>query len=185
MKNSGEKKLAFDRAIIDEYFINGFNGYKAVQAVRKNSEVAAKSMFNSILKDKDNRDYIANKRIQLRKRTEVQNENILRELLNWAYVDISDFIGLSKEDVKALPMDVKRCIQSFKTTKRTYVDRGGEERKEEVIEIKLIDKAKAMEMINKHIGFYEKDNRQKKAKINLNKIDTQTLNVLYNAMIRE
>lgn len=178
MRNSGTKTKELHQSIIDEYFINGFNGYKAVQTIKGNSIVAAKSMFNTIIKDNDNQDYIQSKRLELRRKTDVHNENILRELLNWAYVDISDFIGLSKEDIKALPEDVKRCIQSFKTTKRIYTDRGGIERTDEVIEIKLIDKTKAMEMINKHIGFYESNNRQKRSKINLTKIDTKTLNVL-------
>ena len=139
-------------------------------------------MFNNIMKDERNKDYIQKKRLSLRRKTEVENENLLRELLNWAYVDISDFIGLTKDEIKALPPEVKRCIQSFKTTKRTYKDRGGQERTDEIIEIKLIDKTKAMEMINKHVGFYELDNRQKKPKIDLNKFDTQTLYNILNVI---
>lgn len=182
MKTTGTRKTELDEAIIDEYFVNGFRGYKAVQTVRGNSVEAAKGMFNVIMKDERNKDYIQKKRFTLRQKTDVENENILRELLNWSYVDISDFIGLTKEEIKALPSEVKRCIQSFKTTKRTYKDRGGQERTDEVIEIKLIDKTKAMEMINKHVGFYEKDNRQKKPKIDLNKFDTDTLNIILNVI---
>ena len=181
MKNSGSKKSNSDEAIIDEYFLNGFNGYKAVQTVKKNSLVAAKSMFNQILKDKNNQDYIRKKRSKLSDQSSIKNENILRELINWAFVDISDFISLSKEEIKELPSDIKRCIQSFKVTKRTYTDRDGEENTIEVIDIKLIDKTKAMEMINKHVGFYEKDNKQRSGKLNLSKVDNRTLNVLLQA----
>ncbi len=70
----------------------------------------------------------------------------------------------------------------IQNNQRTYTDRGGHKRTDEVIEIKLIDKTKAVEMINKHIGFYEIDNKQKSNKINLNKIDTTTLNVLFQSM---
>ena len=182
MKKSGERRIDLHHSIIDEYFVNGFQGYKAVQALKSNSVIAAKSMFNTIIKDKNNQEYIQRKRTQLKRKTEVQNENILRELINWSYADITDFIGLTKEDIKNLPADVRRCIQSFKVTKRTYKDRGGHERTDEVIEIKLIDKTKAVEMINKHIGFYEVDNKQKSNKINLTKIDTKTLNVLLQSM---
>ena len=52
MKNSGERKISLHQSIIDEYFINGFQGYKAVQSIKDNSVVAAKSMFNTIIKDK-------------------------------------------------------------------------------------------------------------------------------------
>ncbi len=182
MKTTGARKTELDEAIIDEYFVNGFRGYKAVQTIRGNSVEAAKGMFNVIMKDARNKDYIQKKRLSLRRKTEVENENILRELLNWAYVDISDFIGLTKDEIKSLPPEVKRCIQSFKTTKRTYKDRGGQERTDEIIEIKLIDKTKAMEMINKHVGFYELDNRQKKPKIDLNKFDTRTLYNILNVI---
>jgi hypothetical protein len=182
MKISGTRKKELDEAVIDEYFVNGFRGYKAVQTVRGNSVEAAKGMFNIIMKDEKNKDYIQQKRLSLRRKIEVENENILRELLNWVYVDISDFIGLTKDEIKALPPEVKRCIQSFKTTKRTYKDRGGQERTDEIIEIKLIDKTKAMEMVNKHVGFYESHNRQKRPKIDLNKFDTETLNIILNVI---
>lgn len=178
MKDSGVKLLELDKAIIDEYFLNGFCGYKAVRSIRNNSIVAAKSMFNKILKDRKNQEYIQEKRLRLKEQTDIQNEIILKELINWSYVDISDFIGLTIDELKSLPSDVKRCIQSFKVTKRTYKDRSGEQRTDEIVEIKLIDKTKAMEMVNKHVGFYEKNNRQKKNKINLEKLDTVTLNTI-------
>lgn len=182
MKNSGVTKISIHKAIIDEYFLNGFNGYKAVQSVKSNSVIAAKAMFNQIIKNEDIQSYIHEKRILLKRQSEIKNENILKELMNWSYVDISDFIGLTKEEIKSLPSDVKRCIQSFKVIKRTYKDRAGIERIDEVIEVKLIDKTKALEMINKHVGFYEKDNSQKVNKINLEMLDTNTLNILYQAI---
>lgn len=185
MKNTGVTKINLDKAIIDEYFLNGFNGYKAVQSVKGNSIIAAKSMFNQILKEKNIQNYIHEKRMKLKRQSEIKSENILKELMNWSYVDISDFIGLTKEEIKSLPSDVKRCIQSFKETKRTYKDRAGIERTDEVIEVKLIDKTKAMEMINKHVGFYEKDNKQRSGKLNLSKVDNRTLNVLLQAFEKE
>ncbi len=38
-------------------------------------------------------------------------------------------------------------------------------------EIKFIDKMKAFEMLNRHIGFYEKDNEQSKSEISINFTD--------------
>ena len=80
-----------------------------------------------------------------------------------------------------LPVDLRRCVASFERKKTSYLPRGakkGEEVTEEIIKIKLIDKIKALEMVNKHIGFYEEDNRQKGMKIDLTKATNFQLNVL-------
>ena len=117
--------------------------------------------------------------------TDIHNEHVLRELINWAYVDVTRFISLTPNEIKELPEDIKRCIQSFKHTKRSYETREGVGVTDEVIEIKLIDKTKAIEMINKHIGFYAVDNKQKAQTINLTKITTDKLNILNQLMIEQ
>ena len=48
-----------------------------------------------------------------------------------------------------------------------------------------IDKTKAIEMINKHIGFYAVDNKQKANVINLTKITTDKLNYLNQMMLEQ
>lgn len=171
-------------AIINEYYLNGFNGYKAVKSIIGDTitDNAARVKWSFIQHHETNKEYIKKKRQELRRKTEIQNEHILRELIQWAYIDATTFIGLTPEEVKELPPDIKRAIQSFKAKKHTYTDRNGDTHTEETIEIKLIDKIKAVEMINKHIGFYEVDNKQKAARVNLTKIDTNTVNVLLNAM---
>ena len=58
----------------------------------------------------------------------------------------------------------------------------GVEVEEVNIEVKLIDKTKAIEAISKHIGFYEVDNKQKRTQINLNQLNVNTLNNLVQAM---
>ena len=44
--------------------------------------------------------------------------------------------------------------------------------------VKLIDKTKAIEMINKHKGFYLEDNNQKPPLINIERLNIDTLNAL-------
>ena len=85
------------------------------------------------------------------------------------------------EELKALPPDLRRCISQFKRKTSRYLPRGakpGEEVEETIIEIKLMDKVKTMEMINKHIGFYSEDNKQKGVKIDLSKATNVQLNML-------
>ena len=173
------------RAAIDEYFNNGFNGSKAVQAVYSNSIETARPLWTKINTKPENQEYIKAKRAALKRRATVENVQILRELLQFAYSNAADFIGLTPEAVKALPADVTRCIQSFEAKKHTYTDRNGDTHTEETIKIKLIDKIKAIDIINKHIGFYEVDNKQKAARVNLNNLPNSTINILLKAMQAE
>ncbi len=172
-----------DRAILDAYYANGFNRMLAVESVRgmQGSNSAKYAVFKSIQERQP--EYIKKKRVRLKAMTDIHNEHVLRELINWAYVDVTRFISLTPNEIKELPEDIKRCIQSFKHTKRSYETRDGVGVTDEVIEIKLIDKTKAIEMINKHIGFYAVDNKQKAQTINLTKITTDKLNILNQLMI--
>lgn len=170
------------RATIDEYFNNGFFSTKAVQAVYKNNALAAAPLWHKISTKAINAEYIKNKRAGLKRRATVENVQILRELIQHAYSDAATFIGLSPDEVKQLPPDVTRCIQSFEAKSHTYEDRNGLSHTEHTIKIKLIDKLKAIDIINKHIGFYEVDNKQKAARVNINNLPSATINVLLKAM---
>jgi phage terminase small subunit len=175
-------KTAYNQAIIDEYYSNGFNGSKAVRTVSGKESINSKQVFNNIFKDPANLPYINSKKQSLSRKADIKNLQIVKELINFAYVDATEFINLSPEQVKNLPTDIKRSIQSFEHKKHTYTDRNDTAHTEEIIKIKLVDKLKAIEMINKHIGFYQADNKQKANNINLNRLDINTLNNIYQAI---
>jgi len=176
------------RATIDEYYTNGFNIRKAVLTINPELSLNSASVTgNYIMNHESNKSYITEKRQALKQLTNIENEHILRELISWAYGDATEFVGLTSDEVKQLPADVKRCIQGIKIKTRTYYDKQiKEEVTEESIEIKLIDKTKAVEMINKHIGFYSEDNRQKGSNINVLQVlqdsNPEILNGLLQAM---
>jgi len=92
------------------------------------------------------------------KKVEVTQEDVLRELKNWAYSDITETLTLDAEGVKKLPIEIRRLITKFKRVKTTF--EGGST---DTIELHFVSKEKAFEMINRHIGFYEKDNDQSKS----------------------
>jgi len=173
------------RAAIDEYFNNGFKGSQAVASVYGNDLRTAAPLWTKINTKPINQEYIKKKRANLKRRASVENTQILRELILFAYSDAAAFIGLTPEQVKSLPSDVTRQIQSFEAKKHTYTDRHGEQHTEETIKIKLIDKLKAIDIINKHIGFYEVDNKQKAARVNVNNLPNATINILLKAMQAE
>lgn len=88
------------------------------------------------------------------KKLEVDAEWVLKRLINQVESNVLDaFATLSQEsftleDLKALPREIQMCIKKVKQTS------GG-------IEIQFEDKQKALEMIGRHIGFFEKDNTSK------------------------
>jgi len=89
-------------------------------------------------------------------RTTLTQDEVLEELKNFAYSDITETMELEFSQLKELPPEIRRMIASYKKSSTNFD--GGEKI---VYEIKFIDKMKAFEMLNRHIGFYEKDNKQK------------------------
>jgi len=164
--------------VLDDYTINGFNGVKAVQKYKPNiTYSSAGRLYSDIVKSDIGQKYLEQKRAELKRSTSIQNENILKELMTWAYSNIKDFITLTPEEVKELPDEVTRCIQSYIIKKKTYYNKQlRTEVTEETITLKLVDKIQAMQQIAKHIGFYEVDNKQKATKIDISKLSINVLN---------
>jgi phage terminase small subunit len=124
---------------------------------------------------------IANDNIQARiaelkesrlKRVELTQDEVLIELKNFAYSDITETLTLSVEQIKELPPEVRRLITQYKKVTRKLLGDGSEGTMiDETIELKFVDKMKAFEMLNRHIGFYEEDNKQGKSEISINFTD--------------
>lgn len=149
------------KLVVDEWFINGFNGTKAYQKFYpKSDENTAAVKFNELVRIGKVENYINSKKERATELLDTSHESLLRELQNWAYSDITETLMLSPQQVKELPFEIRRLITKFKTTTKSYsIDEI--EFKDTVVELWFVSKEKAMEMIHKHTGFYEKDNFQK------------------------
>jgi len=169
-----------DVLIIDTYYNNGYNKSKAVKEIIPsiNHSSQACNIFNALIKKKECIKYLDDKRIRLSAATDITNEQVLNELKQWAYSDATDFISLTENEIKELPPEVRRTIQSFKATERKEKDRSGNEITTKAIEIKLINKADALKEISKHIGFYEIDHKQKQPLLNLSNATPDELNII-------
>lgn len=153
-----ESTLIKHKKIIDEWFNNGFNGTKAYQKFYpKSKPESADSSFREMVENSRVKAYIKEKEEIAKKELRITHLSVLRELKNWAYSDITQTISLTPSEIENLPEEIKRLITRFKKTTR----RIGEEMTEETIELHFVSKEKAMEMINKHIGFYGEHNTQK------------------------
>lgn len=149
------------RHVIDEWFVNGFNGAKAYQKFYPKARgKTAKVKFSELVTLGNLQNYIQAKHEAVQKKLQTSHDALLKELKNWAYYDITQTLLLTPEQIKELPEDIRRLITKFETTTKTYtIDE--EIITETVVKLWFVSKERAMEMIHKHTGFYEKDNSQK------------------------
>ena len=169
-----------EKSLVDAYFNNGFNKVLAAKEVRPELDYTSASTWaNRAFKDLRVKDYIREKQAVLRQETNIENVQILQELLIFAYSDVTTFIGLGPDDIKALPPEVRRCIASIDTETKTWLDPKDKSIIKQVnVKIKLVDKLKAIDMISKHIDFFNADNRSKSGTIDLTRATDEQLNTV-------
>ena len=123
------------------------------------SEKTANRIASEMLSKLDIQQKIQELKDKRSNRIEMDADGVLKELKNWVEGDYTDLMMLTAKQIKELSPEIRRLITGFKRTTRRIP---GTDEEEIQIEIKFIDKQKAMEMIARHIGFYEKDNEQGK-----------------------
>ena len=169
-RNLQPNTLAKYKRIVDEWFVNGFNGAKAYRKIYKTvkKDLTASVNFSKIQALPELKAYILEKHHEAAKIVQTTHEGILHELQNWVQSDITETISLSADEIKALPVQIRRLIVKYKTRlKHFYNSKGELLNTEETIELQFVSKERAIDMINKHLGFYEIDNKQKTNEINI------------------
>jgi phage terminase small subunit len=93
------------------------------------------------------------------KRTQITADKVLKELAKLGFSNIQDYINddHSVKNLKSISRSKSAAISSIKKTSQKI----GKDLINESIEFKLYDKKGTLELIGKHIGFFEKDNQQK------------------------
>ena len=172
------------KRIIDEWFINKFNGAAAYRSFYPNikKEDTATVNFSKIQALPEMKEYTALKHQEASKIVEATHKGILKELQNWIQSDITETISLSADEIKELPIEIRRLITKYKSRFKHFYDKDGHLlNTEETIELHFVSKERAIEMVNKHIGFYEADNRQKAPLINYDSVSEKSLLEIWNA----
>ena len=112
--------------------------------------------------------YIHSRHEEAARIIDATHEGILRKLITWLELDITDTIGLSGDEIKLLPIDLRQVITKHKSRFKHFYDKDGHLlNTEETIEVHFMSKERLLDMINKHIGFYKADNAQKANEINI------------------
>ena len=83
--------------------------------------------------------------------SEKSKKDAIKFLSSVISVDVVDFVDLTMDDVKNLPIETRLCIESFDVVEKTF--KNGNTKK--TIKIKILNKVKAIELLAKRIGFYE------------------------------
>lgn len=182
MKKPENKELSINnehQLIINEWFANGFNATQATLKYKPDlSYHMASTIGSSIINNKKNQDYINHRKHLLSLDSNITATQVLNELKNFAFADITVFLGKTEQEIQELPSDVRRTLKRVSIKQKNYVNNSGGETSETTTTYEIHDKLSAFEKISKHIGFYAEDNKQKQGVIDLSKATPEQLNVL-------
>ena len=98
--------------------------------------------------------YIQHLKAEVSKRNEVSADYVVKKLKAWLELDLTTTMDITVDELKQLPLEVRQMVTSFKISE--YATEMGTNK---TIELKFVSKEKAIEMLSKHIGFFDKDNK--------------------------
>ena len=162
-----------DKLIIDNY-LETFNKSRSVMDVLPDlkHQSQANHLFTAIWDKKEVQVYVKERRNYLTtQRPGLTVYEVAQELQNQAYNDVTEVLACkTEEEIKDLPASTRRLIQDYKITKRTEVDRAGNEIIVEEFTFKFVNKLDALKEYNKITGMYAIDNQQKQSTFDASKL---------------
>ena len=151
------------RRFCDEYLVdlNATRAYMAAYPSTKKEETAsvcaAKLLRNAKVKM-----HLQKRMKDRQERTEIRQDDVLRELASIAFLDITDIVSVRDgkvfiADTDELPPDKRKMISGIKEGQYG-------------LEIKFYDRLKALEMLCKHLGLFDQkkdelDRKEQEARI--------------------
>ena len=143
-----EKQKTFCRQYVFDW-----NGARAARAAGY-SEETAKEQASRLLTKVNIKAYIEHIQRDLAKLAQVSALRNVEELKKLAYTNLSDFKDgwMTEKDFQELTEDQKAALSEIQHTTKNF--EGGSEK---IVKFKLHDKMKAIEMINKMLGFNAAD----------------------------
>jgi phage terminase small subunit len=159
--SKGIRLTARQERFCQEYTID-FNGTQA--AIRAGfSKKTAASIASEYLRKPNIQKFIEILKEDLRKKTELDAAMVVQELRDLGEYNIQDFLlpGNQVKDLTTLPRKQTKAITGIKTREK-YLPDGS---REVVTELKFNDNRATWVDLGRHVGIFEKDNRQRAAKI--------------------
>ena len=156
---NGERKLTDKQKRFCEEYVIDLNGSQA--AIRAGyTEKSARVTAAKMLTNANIEGYISQLKQKHSESTDISAERVLKEYASLGFANAADFYEpngeakpineLTKEQSKAISKVVRKVVKTDNGTEIT------------TFSYQFHDKLKALENVAKHIGFFEKDNDQKK-----------------------
>ncbi len=117
-------------------------------------EIASENLSKPIVKS-----YVEKLQQEISKRTEITADMVVNEIAKLAFSNQQDYIedGNDIKDISKIDRDKAAAVESIQTTTSTTKDGTTTVS----VKIKQHSKVQALEQLAKHLGLYEKDNKQK------------------------
>lgn len=141
-KLTPKQKLFADEYLID---LNAARAYKAAYKSVKKDETA-RTNGSRMLTNANVSKYIKERMNERSKRTEITQDNVLKELATIAFAKVTDFVTIENgvvivKDTKDIPKDLLPAIASIKEGKNG-------------IEVSFYNKDKSLELLGRHLGMF-------------------------------
>lgn len=141
-KLTPKQKLFADEYLID---LNATRAYKAAYKSVKKDETA-RTNGSRMLTNANVSKYIKERMNERSKRTEITQDNVLKELATIAFAKVTDFVTIENgvvivKDTKDIPKDLLPAIASIKEGKNG-------------IEVSFCNKDKSLELLGRHLGMF-------------------------------
>ena len=141
-KLTPKQKLFADEYLID---LNATRAYKAAYKSVKKDETA-RTNGSRMLTNANVSKYIKERMNERSKRTEITQDNFLKELATIAFAKVTDFVTIENgvvivKDTKDIPKDSLPAIASIKEGKNG-------------IEVSFYNKDKSLELLGRHLGMF-------------------------------
>lgn len=164
MSQKGIPKLTEkQRRFCLEFIVDGNGTQAAIRAgysKRTSKTIASENLTKPIVID-----YLNKLRNESAERNKIKPDDIIQELKALGFWNMQDFVdeGNQIKDLTKLPRELTKSVVGIKV-KQTYLpnpDGDGPPIVEVTTELKMVDKRGALVDLGKHLGIFEKDNRQK------------------------
>lgn len=146
-----------ERTFVEAYLVD-FDAVRAATVAGYASDPKANPY--SILQRRNIKAMVAKRKEELKKEITVDQGRMVKEYFNIAYSDISSYYTIDEDGYSKFKMweDLTTEQRAAVSEVSFGIDRDGNRF---ITRIKLFDKMRALEGLGKHLGFFEKDNKQK------------------------
>lgn len=145
----------------EEYMIDLNASQSAIRAGY--SEDSAKEQGSRLLTNANIQEYISELKQSKSEELNISQNMVLKELMKVAFGDVKNYFDDNGRliDINELENQISASIKSVTVQQEKITSDGKSTFESSIKKIESYDKLKALEIINKMLGFYEKDNAQK------------------------